>query len=268
MCRMTLAPCWQGAYPPAVALLGSNAIDEAQAVNTFDRSSSSTAIAAAPLGRRPALRRPFRRPAIGLLATALWLAGCASTLRTEVTTFQQDAAGLAGQRFAIVPGTGQADSLEFASQAREVADALRGRGLVADDAPVADAPLAVRIRPSSAPTIAGPSGGSGSSVGVGVSGGGFSTRSLGVGIGIGFPIGGTSQAATSRYRHELRVEIDRRGGSGAARVFEGAAVAESDSAAIAPLVPALVRALFTDFPGSAGTTRVVEVPLDTGSGRR
>jgi hypothetical protein len=50
-------------------------------------------------------------------------------------------------------------------------------------------------------------------------------------------------------------------GSGRTVLFEGRAVAEGQRREIAPVMPYLVRALFTGFPGSSGTTVRVDVPV-------
>jgi hypothetical protein len=112
-------------------------------------------------------------------------------------------------------------------------------------------------------------------------GGGFSMS--GVGIGIGFPIGGGG-GDTAQYQRTLTVQIDRLAGarddrpaavaptpSGQApsgqvysgtRVFEARAISEGEAASVAPVMRAMVHAIFQDFPGPSGTTRVVRLPLD------
>jgi hypothetical protein len=217
---------------------------------------------------------PWRRLAcLGLVAAAALASGCAATVPAQVTTFHQLPArdALAGRRFVLAATAEQQASLEHASYAERVRAALVRQGLV--EAPQAGgADCTVTMRHSSAAVPAAWGEGPGSSIGVGVSGGGFSLGGLGVGIGVGFPIG-RPRAPATRYRHEFEVAIDcRRDGSaaganatgpdaGAARLFEGRAVAESDSASIAPVAPALVDALFEGFPGPSGGTRAVEVPL-------
>ena len=79
------------------------------------------------------------------------------------------------------------------------------------------------------------------------------------------------------YQRSLRVEIDRLGGAagsapagtpagpgaaGSARVFEARAVSEGPSASLAPVMRAMVQAIFEDFPGPSGKTRTVSVPFD------
>ncbi len=201
--------------------------------------------------------------AIGLLLVALG-AGCASQLTAQVTSFHQIAEPdrtLAGQRFVIQPSDEQRGGLEFARYADLVRAALVSNGLV--DAGDGPADLGVRLRYAL--------NGTGGTLGASGTSGGFaigSGRGGGVsfGIGIGFPIGGGAgaPAESTSYRRELRVTIDRLAPAPPAppRVFEGQAVSEGPSASLAPVMPAMVRALFDGFPGKSGESRVVRVPLD------
>lgn len=220
--------------------------------------------------RAPRGRQGAKRMAIAAaLAAAVMLAGCASTIPTEVTTFHQlpSRAQLQGRSFAMVADPAQQGSLEESTYADAVRRALLRQGLVeAPEGRVAD--YAVGLRHSTVPAQTWQRR-SGSSVGVGVSGGGFSLGGLGVGIGIGIPLGHGSERTTTTWRHELEVDLSTWGGTPAGgaqpgvgtRVFEGRAVAESDASSITPVMPALVEALFEDFPGANGRTRVVEVSV-------
>ena len=107
---------------------------------------------------------------------------------------------------------------------------------------------------------------SSSSVSLGL-GGGYRT---GWGLGLGIPIGGTSE--NIQYRHRLQVQIDRvrSASSGPApgepipgeRVYESTLVTRSESAAVAPQMPAMIDALFADFPGVNGKTVTVNLPTE------
>lgn len=223
----------------------------------------------------PRLAPPFR---FALAITfALLLGGCASTLSTEVTSFHQLSDGLEGQRFVLAPSGEQQGSLEFDAYAELVRQALVRKGLV--DAGGANgtsgtADLGVTIGYSiSESGSSGVRSGTSGFAGFGAGTGGFSMGS--VGIGIGFPIGtiGGGSSDSSVYHRTLQVEIDRlRGGntnpaSGAkperaARIFEARAVSEGPSASLAPVMRAMVQAVFEEFPGPSGTARVVRVPVD------
>ena len=216
---------------------------------------------------------PLLRPLLLALLVLLVVgtSGCASYLTAQVTSFH-DAGGnrLAGRSFVITPTKEQAESLEFRSYADLVRDALARQGLVA--ATPADADLEVSMRytiDSGRPVVyAYPAYGYATYAPVwgwspyyGPSGYMWAPY---------YPMGYavTDYAQSTVYRRELRIEItdrrDRKGvkdGSGA-RLFEGAVVSEGESASIAPVMPAMVRALFSDFPGPNGVSRRVQVRLD------
>ena len=213
------------------------------------------------------------------LAALLLLGGCASTLTTQVTSFHQLPDGLQGQRFVIVPSAEQQNSLEFDAYAALVREALAGKGLVdAGDALGAD--LAVTMSYTVSGGSSGVSTDTGGYAGFGAGSGGFSMG--GVGIGIGFPIGsGRGGGGDSVvFQRSLRLEIDRTAGrpaegrstgagapapaagSASARVFEARATSEGPSASLAPVMRAMVQAVFEEFPGPSGRTRVVRVPVN------
>jgi hypothetical protein len=215
-----------------------------------------------------------------LLLAAFLLGGCASTVTTQVTSFHQLADSLQGRRFVIVPSGDQSTSLEFGTYADLVREALVAKGLVdAGGAGTAAADLGVSLSYDVSGRPSGYRSGTGVYGGFGAGSGGFSMS--GIGIGIGFPIGGGGGDA-SVYQRSLTVQIDRlgaagqpnlapaapeSGGSGAVlpggtRVFEARAISEGESASLAPVMRAMVQAIFEDFPGQSGRTRVVEVPLD------
>jgi hypothetical protein len=211
--------------------------------------------------------RPASR-ALGALIIALLLGGCAATLETQVTSFHRLPDGLEGQRFVITATAEQKDSLEFASYAGLVREALAGKGL-RDAGADAAADLGVTLHYRVDPVGSASAGGTGGYAGFGIGSGGFSVGTFGIGIGI--PIGsGARSGEPATYQRSLQVEIDRLGGTRAAtagaagrtRVFEGRAISDGPSASLAPVMGAMVRALFREFPGPDGRTRIVTVPVD------
>jgi len=231
---------------------------------------------------RPTRRRLLLAPLLLALTLA---AGCASTVTTQVTPFHElDGGGLQGQRFVIVPTPEQQSSLEFAAYADLVRQALVGKGLVDAGDERASADLGVSIVYEVVGRTVGFRDGSAGYAGFGASSGGLSMG--GIGIGIGFPIGGGS-SSEANYQRTLHVRIDRlRGGPAqerapapgpspvpeammapgqpapTSRVFEAHAISEGPSASIAPVMRTMVQAIFDDFPGESGKTRVVSVPMD------
>jgi Domain of unknown function (DUF4136) len=223
-----------------------------------------------------------------VLATLHAVAGCASGLTAQVTSFHRLAASgaepggtptpaartsapppLAGRSFEMRPSPDQQGSLEFDRYASLVRQALIEQGLVdrgptgAGSIPAAE--LAVDLRYSATSSSGRLTGGAGSGGGVTIGSGVGGGSSFGVGIGLGFPIVGSAADRVS-YRHELRVTIERSGAAESPRVFEGQVVSEDSAASLASVMPALVRALFQDFPGVSGVSRVVSVPLDEAPG--
>jgi hypothetical protein len=227
---------------------------------------------------QPLLRtRPVRTRLLApLLVLAALLAGCASTVATQVTPFHDLTGSLAGQRFVIVPTPEQQSSLEFGTYADLVREALVAQGLVDAGTRRDSADLGVSLAYEVIGRAPGMRSGTSGHVGIGAGSGGFSMG--GIGFGIGFPIGGGS-SGDANFQRTLQVRIDRLGTGGetapaasapavpgqakpSARVFEARAISEGPSASIAPVMAAMVRAIFDDFPGQSGRTRVVRVPLE------
>ena len=217
--------------------------------------------------KRPSWHRPRRMLAAAMLGLTALVVGCASTTPAQITTFNRQDSGAdawAGRRFIVQPLPGQAESLEYADYSLRVREALRRQGLV----PVSDlhtAELVVRFEyRADGGNVTGRTSSSSVSLGLG---GGYRT---GWGVGLGVPIGGTSE--NIQYRHRLQVQIDRvRAASGGPapggpipgeRVYESTLVTRSESAAVAPQMPAMIDALFDDFPGVNGKTVTVNLPAE------
>ncbi|QHL91496.1 DUF4136 domain-containing protein [Sphingomonas changnyeongensis] len=80
----------------------------------------------------------------------------------------------------------------------------------------------------------------------------------GPGFGPGFGGGwGADVRSYTIYNSQLRMEISEAGGQ---RVFEGTARAVSRSDDLPYLVPNLVEAMFTGFPGNSGETVTIKIP--------
>ena len=208
-----------------------------------------------------------------LLAVA---GGCASYMQAQVTSFHQGAQDLRleGKRFVIEPSVAQKDSLEFQAYADLVKRALVGEGLVAAGNGAASE-LVVRLNftidggrtmvhgyPAYGYTHYGPVW---SWTPYPVPGGGVRyvwTPTYPMTYGVV----GTHYAQSTLYRRELHMVIeDRTPGGNGRRLYEGTVVSEGGSASLAPVMPAMVRALFADFPGRNGATRIVQVPIGQAS---
>ncbi len=199
---------------------------------------------------------------IALLA----LGGCATGLTSNVTRFQQMPAPQ-GQTFAIVARDPVLqDSLEFAQYARLVEARLAQQGYARAESP-ASASLLVKLD-------------------YGVDKGREKIRSSPFAYGSGwnrdpfywgpyrrwgrggfiygfhdpFLFGGygyNDVESYTVYTADLDMVIERRSGE---RVFEGEAKAQSRSDDLTYLVPNLVEAMFTGFPGNSGETMRITVP--------
>lgn len=213
-----------------------------------------------------------------LAAAALFLpllagaGGCATYMQAQVTSFHQGSEDLRleGQRFVIEPSAAQKDSLEFQAYADLVRRALVEKGLVAAGAS-ASSDLVVRLTytidggrtmvhgyPAYGYTHYGPVW---AWTPYPVPGGGVRyvwTPTYPMTYGVV----GTHYAESTLYRRELHVVIeDRKPGGDGRRLYEGTVTSEGGSASLAPVMPAMVRALFSDFPGRNGVTRIVQVPF-------
>jgi hypothetical protein len=195
------------------------------------------------------------------VALALGLSACATnSFKADVSRFAVPLPAPAGQTFAVVAEDPKlAGGLEFATYANAVAAELTQLGyaraaspdsadmLVRFDYRVDNGRERVRTSPGVGAGFAGnrwgpwgPWGGWG---------GGFG----GWGFGFNDPfLGGPDVRSYTVYTSGVDVKIDRR--ADGQRLFEGKAEAVSRSNRLPRLVPNLVDALFTDFPGNSGET--------------
>lgn len=208
---------------------------------------------------------------------ALGLSACAENLKTQVTRYQAMPAPQ-GQTFVVVPDGGMAvnGGLEFAHYAAVVAQQLEARGY----RPAAD--------PKSANMIV--------QLGYGVDQGqmryesdpfgydpfyGPSSRFFypryGWGHGWGYPFyygwgdpfwyGGYGYGVTSYVEYHSQADLHIRAAGTNQPLFDGRAQARSSTNRLDVLVPDLVEALFTGFPGQNGETVKITIPAKGASQR-
>ena len=202
-----------------------------------------------------------------VMSLALALAGCAEPFRARVARFQQLPPS-AGQSFYVQPADpGLQGGLEFQQYANVVAAEMVRQGY----RPAADpstAQLIVRMRyrvdGGREKVVTSPGlgfGGFGPGWGgFGPWGGGFGRGAFVYGFndpflwgGWGGGFGGYSDVRSyTVYDSELALEIDR--ADNGQRVFEGNARALSRNDNLPYLVPNLIQAMFTGFPGNSGQT--------------
>lgn len=223
-----------------------------------------------------------KRNRLALIAAPLLLAlgACATPFNANVSRFQAELPAPAGQTFAIVPQDPRnAGGLEFAQYAGIVAAQLQKVGYVpAASAQAADLVVQFdygvdrgrdRLRDNGfadpfwgagwGPGWGGRWGGrwaGGWGPGWGGWGPGFGGGWGGWGPGWGGGFGGGVDVVTV-FTSGIDMKIDRR--ADGKRLFEGKAEASSNSNRLPYLVPKLVEAMFTNFPGSNGETVRISV---------
>lgn len=209
-------------------------------------------------------------------ASAVGLAGCATALPTKVTRYSALPIP-AGQSFAIVPGVGAAarGGLEFQRFAQIAAQQLQARGYQQVASP-AQAQLVVQLGygvDRGHQIVREDPFGYGYGGGFGF-GAGFGRFSPGWGVYYGRPYfsrfgyygyrdpffygwddpfwAGRGVDAYTEYRSQLELHIRDRATN--QPLFDGRAQARSTSDDLGRLVPSLIEAMFTGFPGRNGET--------------
>ena len=188
---------------------------------------------------------------------AAGLAACTTPFKADVSRFAVPLPAPQGQTFAVVPEDPKlAGGLEFATYANTVAEELSRIGYTRAASPDT-ADMLVRFdyrvdggreRVRTTPGVGG-FGAFGPWGPWGGWGGGFG----GWGFGFNDPFfGGPDVRSYTIYTSGVDVKIDRR--VDGQRLFEGKAEAVSRSNRLPRLVPNLVDALFTGFPGNSGET--------------
>jgi hypothetical protein len=220
------------------------------------------------------IRSIFAAAALGLAATSL--AGCATGLSTKVSRLQAMPAPQ-GQSFYVVPaGNVDAGGLEFRAYAAQVAQAMQAYGYAPAVSPqsatmivnmsygVSDGQTEVRRDPFSRYNDPFYSGYYGYGRYYGRP---YYSRWSGYGARSPFYYGwndpfwygsGSGLEAYTTYRSFLDLDIRRRADN--VQLFDGTAQARSTTDNLNALVPNLVEAMFTGFPGRSGETIRITVP--------
>lgn len=218
------------------------------------------------------------RNRFAMLAAPLLLAlsACATPFNANVSRFQAELPAPAGQTFAIVPQDPRnAGGLEFAQYASLVAAQMQKVGYVPAASPQA-ADLVVqfdygvdkgrdKLRTTGIDPYWGGWGPGWGGLGPGWGGcwGGWRGRGWGYGFydpfffGPGWGGGFNNVDVVTIFTSGIDMKIDRR--ADGKRLFEGKAEAASTSNRLPYLVPNLVEAMFTRFPGSNGETVRISV---------
>ncbi len=196
---------------------------------------------------------------------ALALSACVSPryVSSDVTRFHTLPAMPSGQTFAITAlDKEQEQSLEYKQYADMINTKLSAMGLKQSTGGPSKADFAITLKYS----VDGPSPDVRSR-----------TSSVSIGYGFGGPRWGWAGTydpmydsyANTQQVYVRRVELNMYKGStyGTAspeRVFEGRALSEGLNGQIVPVMPYILDALFTDFPGASGSTKTVRVQVPPG----
>ncbi len=222
-------------------------------------------------------KNPFasRLSRFGLVsAVALGLAACAPSFKADVSRFQAQLPAPQGQTFAVVAeDPALAGGLEFALYADLVAAEMAELGYVEAASPEA-ANLLVQFD-------YGVDNGRERVRTTGFAGGGFGhfgrfgrfSRFGGFGFRRAYAFGfydpflaGPDVRSFTVYTSDIALKIDNT--ATGQRLFEGQAEAVSRSNRLQRLVPNLVDAIFTDFPGNSGETLQITIREDGKSVRQ
>jgi hypothetical protein len=197
--------------------------------------------------------------ALGLLA----MAGCASTLRSDVTSYQSWPANAAGSSYSFKRLVGQEASLEHKSYEDLARNALNHIGL--KEAPTGskgrfEVSLNYGVntvaQKSREPILANPTYWHPAQYHPvwGWRPGFWATSPYGPAV-VGYRT--VSRDISTR---RLRVDI----AEGANKVFEASATSSGANAALSVTMPYLIRSVFDGFPGANGQSRVLEFDVDKG----
>lgn len=198
------------------------------------------------------------------LALVAGLAACTTPFKADVSRFAVPLPAPQGQSFAVVPEDPKlAGGLEFATYANSVAAEMQELGYVRAATPEG-ADLLVRFDyrvDGGRERVRTDFNGAGFGPGWG-RWGGWGGRGFGAwGYGFNDPFfGGPDVRSYTIYTSGIDLKIDR--AADGQRLFEGKAEAVSRSNRLPRLVPNLVDAMFTDFPGNSGETLRITIRDD------
>jgi hypothetical protein len=203
--------------------------------------------------------------------TALGLSACAESINTTVSRYQAMPAPQ-GQTFFVVPAGGMATNggLEFQHYAGLVAQQLQARGYTPATSPQ-HANMVVQfgygvdrgqVRYVEDPFYRSRYGYGGFG---GWGGGGFYRPRFGWGWGGGYSWGwddpfwyGGGIDSYVEYHSQMDLHIRQTGNN--APLFDGRAQARSETSRLDVVIPSLVDAMFTGFPGRSGETIKITIP--------
>jgi Domain of unknown function (DUF4136) len=201
----------------------------------------------------------------------LTLTACGTMLSARVSSFHNLPAQPTGLTFAVIPHQWQKGSLEFQTYARAITAELQSKGFVAvplDQAQYVvflayaiDAGREVRYSyPIYGETGVSSSYTSGTVQTYGNTGSysGITTYNPSYGV------VGVGQGSRTEYTRVVRLDILDKSAFAAGqirKVYEGEVVSAGNTGQLSAVMPTLLKALFTDFPGKSGQSKTVTLPV-------
>jgi hypothetical protein len=211
-----------------------------------------------------------------LLALVLFaISGCATStkVRSDVSVFHDLEESTNEIVFAFDPTEAQSGSLEYRAYVDLVREHLTELGYVEADAQ-SDATWLIQMeytigdgeeKVGSVPIIGQTGTSSSTTYGTISSSGGVGTYSGTTYHTPTFGVVGSSTYSRTVYSRALQLSIAEpktAGGNDKRVLFEATVSSVGTSSQLSRVMPAMVEALFTEFPGESGATRTVMVPLD------
>ena len=200
------------------------------------------------------------------------LGGCASFVETRVSAFHELEQPLSGATYALVPTKEQEGSLEFQSYAKLVMVELGKRGMT--EAPFNQAKYAIFMfygiddgkQVVSSYPIFGQTGTSSSyTTGTVTSYGNtasYSGTTYKTPTYVVVGSGTSTDTVFKRYLNIDIIDIAKSGNGKVQKVYESKAISSGSSGQLAPVMPAIVRSVFEDFPGKSGASRTSRQPFE------
>jgi len=200
-----------------------------------------------------------------------FLGGC-TTVETQVSTFHELEQPLSGVTYAVIPTKEQEGNLEFESYAKLVKVELGNRGMI--EAAFDKAKYAIfmfygidngKQVISSYPVFGQTGIGNSYTTGkitlygntAAYNGTTYKTPTYGV-------VGSGTRTDTkfTRYLNIDIIDIPKSVEGKVHKVYEGKAISSGSNSQLAPVMPAIIRSVFEDFPGKSGASRTIRQSLD------
>lgn len=205
------------------------------------------------------------RPVVAtvLMIVSAYLAACAPLpiVHSTVTAFHTLPANTSGTTYAFVPLPGQQADLEYATYRDEIATDLTSHGWAQASPDKAQllVTFAYAIDQGKMATVNMPVWGETGIAGATTTGTyGYGTYTATTTYTPTYGITGSVPIQYTQYSRVLRVEIANRAptpGGAPQRVYQADVVSVGRSDTLAPVMPAMIKALFANFPGASGQTR-------------